>query len=87
LPGLSPTLVTALILFTRALNSVENNIDLLLLDHSLEYCTHSAKLALIQAIASVQQSTHKAKCTLWPFLQSMFHLYMHMHYKIDFSIS
>jgi len=28
-------------------------------DHSLEYCTHSAKLALIKAIASLQQSTHK----------------------------
>jgi len=32
-----------------------------LLDNSLQYCTHSAKLALIMAIARLQQSTHKAK--------------------------
>jgi len=59
MPGLSPTLVAGLIEFTRALNSVTNILDLLLLHHSLEYCTHSAKLALIKAIASLQQSTHK----------------------------
>jgi len=50
--GLSPTLVEGLIQFTRALNSVKNSFDLLLLDHSLkslEYCAHSAKLALIKA--------------------------------------
>jgi len=38
---------------------VTNRVDRLLLDHSLEYCTHSAKPALIKAIASLQQSTHK----------------------------
>jgi len=27
---------------TPALHSVKNSFDLLLLDHSLEYCTHSA---------------------------------------------
>jgi len=59
LPGLSPTLVAGLIQFTRALNSVTHRFDLLLLDHSLEYCTHSAILALIKAIASLQQSTQK----------------------------
>jgi len=59
LPTLSPTLVAGLIQFTRALNSVTNRVDHLLLDHSLEYCTHSAKPALIKAIASLQQSTHK----------------------------
>jgi len=60
LPGLSPTLVAGLIQFKRALNSVTNSFDLLLLGHSLEYCTHSAELALIKAIARLQQSTHKA---------------------------
>jgi len=64
LPALSPTLVAGLVQFTRALNFVTNTFDLLLLDHSLEYFTHSTKLALIKAIASLQQSTHKAKCTL-----------------------
>jgi len=59
LPGLSPTLVARLIQFTRALNSLTNIFDLLLLDHTLEYFTHSTKLALIKAIASLQQSTHK----------------------------
>ena len=34
--GLSPTLVAVLIQFTRALNSVKNSFDLLLLDHSVE---------------------------------------------------
>jgi len=52
LPGLSPTLVAGLIQFTHALNSVTNRFDLLLLDHSLEYCTHSSNLALIKAIAT-----------------------------------
>jgi len=59
LPGLAPTLVAGLIQFTRALNSAANRFDLLLLDHSLEYCTHSSNLTLIKAIASLQQSTHK----------------------------
>ena len=59
MPGLSPTLVAGVIQFTRALNSVTNRFDLLFPDHSLEYCAHSAKLALIKAIASLQQSTHK----------------------------
>ena len=54
-----PTLVAGLIQFTRALNFVTHRFDLLLLDHSLEYCTHSAKLALMKAIASLQQSTHQ----------------------------
>jgi len=36
MPGVSPTLVAGLIQFTRALNSVKNSFDLLLLDHSLE---------------------------------------------------
>ena len=67
-----PTLVAGLIRFKLC----EKQFDLLLLDHSLEYCTHSTKLALIKAIASLQQSTHKAKCTLWAF-QSMFHLHVH----------
>jgi len=45
---------------------------------SLEYCTHSAKLALIKAIASLQQATHKAKKnSIWAFLQSVFHLHVH----------
>jgi len=38
---------------------VTNRFDLLFVDHSLEHCTHNAKLALIKAIASLQQSTHK----------------------------
>jgi len=38
---------------------VTNRFDLLLLDHSFAYCTHSAKLELIKATASLQQSTHK----------------------------
>jgi len=38
--------------------------------------THSVKRAST-AIASIQQSTHEAKCTLWTFLQSVFHLYVH----------
>ena len=59
MPGLSPTLVAGLIQFTRALNSLTHRFDLLLLDHSHEYCAHRAKLALIKAIASLQQSTHK----------------------------
>ena len=36
MPGLFPALVVDLIQFTRALNSVTNSFDLLLLDHSLE---------------------------------------------------
>ena len=63
MPGLSPTLVAGLLQFTRATNFVTNSFDLLLLDHSLEYFRHSTKLALMKAIASLQQSTHKAKCT------------------------
>ena len=43
----SPTLVAGLIQFTRALNSVKNSFDLLLLYHYLEYCTQSAELALM----------------------------------------
>jgi len=45
LPGLSPTLVASLIQFTRALNSVKNSFDLLLLDHSLEVLStvHTAR--------------------------------------------
>jgi len=40
---------------------------------SLQYCTHSAKLALTKAIASLQQSTHKAKWTLyWRFCSLCF---------------
>jgi len=63
---------------------VKNSFGILLLDYSLEYCrpTHSVKLALLKAIVSLrltklQQSTHKAKCTQWAFLQSVFHLYVH----------
>jgi len=59
LPGLSPTLVAGLIQFIRALNTLTNSFDLLLLDHSLEYFAHSTKLALMKAIASLQQPTHK----------------------------
>jgi len=78
LPGLSPTLVAGLIEFTRALKSVTNSFDLLLLDYSLEYFTHSTKLALIKSIANLQQSTHKAKpLYIWALLQSVFHLYVH----------
>jgi len=36
LPGLYPTLVAALIQFTREFNFVKNSFDLLFLDHSLE---------------------------------------------------
>ena len=75
---LSPTLIAGLIQFTRALNSVTSSFDLLLLDHSLEYFAHSTKLALIKAIASLQQWTHKAKCTLYGRLWSVFHLYVHV---------
>jgi len=75
LPDLSPTLVAGLTQFKRALNSATNRFDLLLLGHSLEYCTHSAKLALVNAIASLQQSTHKLNA-LWAFLQSVSHLYL-----------
>ena len=59
MPGFSLTLVASLFQFTHELNSVTNRFDLLLLDHSLAYCTHSAKLELIKATASLQQSTHK----------------------------
>jgi len=57
--GLSPTLVASLSQFTRALNAVPNMFALLLLDHSPEYCAHSAKLAVIKAITSLHQSTHE----------------------------
>ena len=69
-PGCGPNSI-----YTR-INSVKNSFDLLLLDHSLKYRTHSVKFALINAVASLQPSTHKASCTLWPFLQSVF-LYVH----------
>jgi len=77
----APTLVEDLIEFTYALNFMTNSSDLLLLDHSHAfYCISdsSVNLALLQAIASLQQTTHKAKCTLWAFLQSVFHLYVHI---------
>jgi len=51
-------------IYTRTLYKT---VDLLMLDHSIEfYCIldSSAKPALMKAIASLQQSTHKAKCTL-----------------------
>ena len=80
--GLSPTLVAGLI----ALNSVTNSFDLLLLDHSLEHFAHSTKLALIKAIASLQQWTHKAKCTLYGRLCSLCFIYMCMYCKIIFPI-
>jgi len=32
---------------------VKNSFDLLLLDHSVQYCGHSAKIALIKAIAGL----------------------------------
>jgi len=66
---------------------VTNTFDLLLLDHSLQYCTHRTKLALIKAIASLQQSTHKAKCTLCGRLCSLCFIYMWMYCKTIFSIS
>jgi len=79
------SLVAGLIQFTCALNSVENSFDLLLLDHTVEYCTHSAKLALIKAIANLQQSAHKAKRTLYDRYCSF--IYMCMHCKITFRLS
>jgi len=56
---------------------VKNSFDLLLLDHTVEYCTHSANLALIKAIANLQQSAHKAKRTLYDRFCSLFHLYVY----------
>jgi len=82
LPGLSPILVAGLNQFTRALNSVTNSFDLSLLGHSVEYFTHSTKLALIKAIASLQQSTHKAKCTLHGRSCSVCFICMCMYSKI-----
>jgi len=75
----APALIAGLFQFIRALNSVTNRFDLLLLDHSLQYCTHSAKLALIKTIASLQQSTHKAKWTLYGHFCSLCFIYMCMH--------
>ena len=48
LPGLSTTLVVGLIQFSRALNSVKNSFDILLLDHSLEVLStvHTAKTCI-----------------------------------------
>jgi len=82
LPSLSPTLVAGLVQFTRALNSVTNRFDLSLLDHYLEYCTHSAKLALINAITGLHQSTHKDKYTLFGRFCNVCYIYMSMHCKI-----
>jgi len=56
-----------------------NILDLLLLDHSFQCCTHSATLALIKAIASLQQSTHKAKRTLYGRFCSLCFIYMCVH--------
>jgi len=81
LPGLSPTLVAGVIQFTRALNSVTNRFGLLLLAHSLEHCTHT-KLALMKAIASLQQSTHKAKGSLYGRFCSLSFSYICLHCKI-----
>jgi len=64
LPGLSPILVAGLIQFKGAMNSVKNKFDRILLCHSLEYCTHSAELALV--------ALYGPFCCL-----SVFHLYMH----------
>jgi len=61
---------------------VTNSFDISLLDHSLEYFTHSTKLAFIKAIASLQQSTHKAKRTLYGRFCSMCFIYMCIHCKI-----
>jgi len=58
-----------------------------LLDHSLEYFTHSSKLALIKAIASLQQSTHKAKCTLYERFCSLCFIYMWLYSTIIFPTS
>jgi len=58
---------------------VTNRFSLLLLDHSLEYCAHSAKLALIKAIGSLQQSTRKGKSTLYGCFCSLCFSYMCMH--------
>jgi len=66
---------------------VKNRFDILLLDHSLECCTYSAKLALIKAIASPQQSTHKAKGTLYGRFCSLCFIYFCLHCKIIFPIS
>jgi len=68
--GFVPHAGCGLIQFTRALNSVTNSFGNLLLDYSLEYFTHSTKLALIKAIASLQQ--------LLAFRQHVFHLYVHV---------
>ena len=62
---------------------MKNSFHLLLLDHPLAfYCIldSSAKPALVMEIASLQKLTHKAKCTLWAFLQYVFHLYVHTIY-------
>jgi len=71
----------------HALTSVTNTFDLLMLDHSLEYFTHSTKRALIKAIASLQQSTHKAKCTLYGRFCRLCFICMCMYCKIIFPIS
>ena len=76
--GLSLTLVAGLIQFTRALNSVTNSFGHLLLDYSLECFTHITKVALLKVIASLQQSTHKAKCTLYGRFRSLCFIYMCM---------
>jgi len=57
---------------------VTNIFDLLLLDHSLQYCTHSGKLALLKAIASLQPIDSQSQMdSIWAFLQSVFHLNVH----------
>jgi len=50
-----------------------------LLDHSLQYYTYSAKLALIKAIASLQQFTHKTKWTPYGRFCSLCFIYMRIH--------
>jgi len=82
-----PLSLRVLIQFTRLWNSVTNRLDLLLLDHSLQYCAHSAKLALVKAIASLQQSTHKTKWTLYGRFCSLCFVHMCMYCKIILPIS
>jgi len=79
-PGWGTNSVYTCIKFARALNSVKSSFCLLLLDHSLEYFTHIlyTQLALIKAIASLQQSTRKAKCTLCGRFFSLCFIYMCM---------
>jgi len=70
--------------FLRTPLSVTNRFYLLLLHHSLEYCTYSVKLALIKAITSLQQCTHKLNVLHMGVSAVCVLIYICLHCKIIF---